>query len=91
MAAIDDVTTLITAVNTATNAEAAALQTVSDRIDKLVAELAGAAGGLSAADVANVTAQLQALSAAQAPIVARLTALGADPTNPVPAPAPAGG
>jgi hypothetical protein len=77
MAAIDDVNALLDAMNTATNAVAARLQT-------LVTELAGLqpGTGLSAADVASVSAKLQAE-------ISTLQGLAADPSNPVPTPAPA--
>ena len=86
MAQFDDVTALVTGIKDATDKEAAELQTVSDRIDKLVAGLP--TGGLSAAEVEQLKVQLSGVSAAQQPIIDRLTVLGTDPANPIPPPTP---
>lgn len=70
-----DMEGLVSAMNDATNAIAAKIQALIDK-------LAGAAdGGLTADETAQVKAQLGTLKD-------QLTALGADPSNPVPEPPP---
>ena len=56
MAQFDDIEALVTEINTTTNDEAAALQAVSDRIDKLIAKLP--ANGMDATQVAQLKDQL---------------------------------
>ncbi len=72
MSQFTEVQELVTAMNTATNAIAA-------RIDKLIARIGDV--GMTAEEATTVKTELSELSG-------HLQALGADPENPVPTPAP---
>ena len=70
MTKIDDVNVLLTKIDTETNEVAAEVAALRDQITNN--------GGISAADADAVVAKLGAISD-------RLTGIGADPENPVPA------
>jgi len=95
MAAIDDVNAVLSELDDATNEEAANVQGVSDRIDKILAELAAAlanaagGGGISKADVENLIVKLSSERDQAKATAARLTELAKDPENPVPPVEPA--
>jgi hypothetical protein len=82
MPQFDDIEALVTEINTVTNDEAAQLQVVSDRIDRIIKGIDP--NGLDATQAATLKDQLTQIRDAQTPIKDRLTALGKDPENPIP-------
>lgn len=77
----DQERTLIAAIKKATDDDAVALGAVGARLDALTAKITADGGD------PELVAALQAIKDAQAPILSRLQAYGADPAQPVP-PAP---
>lgn len=82
MSQFTDLKSLIDAVKTATDTEAAAIQSVSDRIDRIIASIP--TDGMTAEQVAALKTELGEVQVAQTASIDRLTVLGKDPENPIP-------